>query len=302
MLDWAIQRLKIAIITVTNEESDLRKDVLTAEEWKTLEHIRDFLQNFHDATKAMEGHRATLDQVISNMDFLAKVFDDAVQEFRTHEFMRESLQSGYTKLLKYWNKTKRSPAYIAAIVLDHTVKWEYFHDWDPKWQPNMKAKLEQFWETKYRSSTGLATYTPLVLVQETDKKYYQWKNKKRDHKVRDELDQYCVDPMILAEDLDGRRVLDWWLEPKQRIQFPLLSRMAIDIYSISAVSSEAERVFSGAKHTVSDQRNSLKSETIELLECLKSWFRMGLFTEEDLHAIVGTLYENEALEAKEAVD
>ncbi len=48
--------------------------------------------------------------------------------------------------------------------------------------------------------------------------------------------------------------------------------MAIDIYSIPAMSAEPERVFSGAKLTVSDQRNGLKSETIELLECLKSWF------------------------------
>ena len=29
----------------------------------------------------------------------------------------------------------------------------------------------------------------------------------------------------------------------------------------------------------------------ELLECLKSWFRLGIFTEEDLYAIVGTMEE-----------
>ncbi len=81
--------------------------------------------------------------------------------------------------------------------------------------------------------------------------------------------------------------------------------MAIDIYSIPAMSSEAERVFSGAKHTVSDQRARLKSTTIELLECLKSWFRLGVFTEEDLHAIIGTMEEGgaEALEdLEEALD
>ncbi|MCJ1469131.1 Phospholipase C [Pseudocyphellaria aurata] len=62
--------------------------------------------------------------------------------------------------------------------------------------------------------------------------------------------------------------------------------MAVDIPSIPAMSPEPERVFPGAKLTVSDQRNSLEGETIELLECLKSWFRLGLFTEEDLHAVV----------------
>ncbi len=64
------------------------------------------------------------------------------------------------------------------------------------------------------------------------------------------------------------------------------------------MSSEPERVFSGAKHTVSDSRGSLKSETIELTEYLKSWFRLGVFTKEDLHAIVENVEEgaNEMLE------
>ena len=78
--------------------------------------------------------------------------------------------------------------------------------------------------------------------------------------------------------------------------------MAIDIHSIPAMSAEPERVFSGTKHTISDQRNSLKSETIELLECLKSWFRLGVFTEQDLHAIVVDLNKDDAMEALEAIN
>ena len=62
--------------------------------------------------------------------------------------------------------------------------------------------------------------------------------------------------------------------------------MAIDIFSIPAMSSEPERVFSGVKHTLSEQRMRCNIETIELLECLKSWFRLGIYTENDLHQIV----------------
>ena len=72
--------------------------------------------------------------------------------------------------------------------------------------------------------------------------------------------------------------------------------MAIDIYSIPAMSAELERVFSAAKRTVSDFRGGLQSETIEILECLKSWFRLAVFMKEDLHAIVGTM-EDGAMEA-----
>ena len=88
----------------------------------------------------------------------------------------------------------------------------------------------------------------------------------------------------------------------QRSRLPLLLKMVIDIYFISAMSAEPERVFSGAKYTISDQRNSLKSETIELLKCLKSWFRLGVFTEQDLYAIVVDLNEDNAMEALEAIN
>ena len=84
-------------------------------------------------------------------------------------------------------------------------------------------------------------------------------------------------------------ILDYWLK-------------SIDIHFISAMSAEPERVFSDTKHTNLDQRNILKSEIIELLKYLKSSFRLGIFTEEDLHAIVGNLAEDEAIEALKPMD
>jgi hypothetical protein len=65
--------------------------------------------------------------------------------------------------------------------------------------------------------------------------------------------------------------LQWWLEPTQRTRFPALSKMAIDVLSIPAMSAEAERLFSSAKLDVTDQRNSLSIQTLEVLQCLKSW-------------------------------
>ena len=68
---------------------------------KLLNHVRDFLQNFYDAIKATEGHEATHKEVLSIIDFLANIFEDAIVEFADHAFMLESLQTGLTKLLKY---------------------------------------------------------------------------------------------------------------------------------------------------------------------------------------------------------
>ena len=49
--------------------------------------------------------------------------------------------------------------------------------------------------------------------------------------------------------------------------------MAVDVLSVSPMSAEAERVFSGARRTihVSWERAALGSGLIERGECLKSW-------------------------------
>ena len=52
--------------------------------------------------------------------------------------------------------------------------------------------------------------------------------------------------------------------------------MAIDILSIPSMSAEVERVFSGARRTISWERMRLGSERIENNECLKSFIRIRM--------------------------
>jgi hypothetical protein len=52
--------------------------------------------------------------------------------------------------------------------------------------------------------------------------------------------------------------------------------MAINILSIPAMSTDPERVFSGARRTISWDRMLLGADTIEKGECLKSWIRSGI--------------------------
>jgi len=52
--------------------------------------------------------------------------------------------------------------------------------------------------------------------------------------------------------------------------------MAIDILSIPAMSAESERVFSGARRTITWERHRLGAEVVEQSECLKSWIRLAI--------------------------
>jgi len=51
--------------------------------------------------------------------------------------------------------------------------------------------------------------------------------------------------------------------------------MAMDLFSIPAMSSECEREFSSAANVITDGRNRLADETIEALEIQKNWLNKG---------------------------
>ena len=67
--------------------------------------------------------------------------------------------------------------------------------------------------------------------------------------------------------------------------------MALEYLSIPAMSAEPERVFNGAKITISDHRCGMGDEAINALECLKSWYRDGLISarHEEIALLEGTM-------------
>jgi hypothetical protein len=50
--------------------------------------------------------------------------------------------------------------------------------------------------------------------------------------------------------------------------------MALDMVSISAMSSDCERVFSQAKLMITGPRHRLEADIIEATQCLRMWFIM----------------------------
>jgi hypothetical protein len=47
--------------------------------------------------------------------------------------------------------------------------------------------------------------------------------------------------------------------------------MAFDILSVPAMSDEPERIFSGARRTITWDKAQMEPNTIEMRECLKHW-------------------------------
>ncbi len=84
--------------------------------------------------------------------------------------------------------------------------------------------------------------------------------------ARDEYEEYL---RISAQPCD--KPLEW--RKAHESQFPILSRMALDLFSISLMSAEYERVFSAAKLLISDKRNRMKDDIIEVCTVLRHWLK-----------------------------
>jgi hypothetical protein len=101
-------------------------------------------------------------------------------------------------------------------------------------------------------------------------------NKFNRPKSQDEYENYIAENPLRIK----ISPLEWWCEDEQRERWPRLSLMAIDILSIPAMSDEPERIFSGARRTVSWERAKLGVDTIEMLECSKNWRQNRMAIEE----------------------
>ena len=69
-------------------------------------------------------------------------------------------------------------------------------------------------------------------------------------------------------------IIQWWY--KQRQTWPTLANFAIEILSIAAMSDDVERIFSGARRTISWKRARIDIDKVEATECLDSWLPYNL--------------------------
>jgi len=90
--------------------------------------------------------------------------------------------------------------------------------------------------------------------------------------VQDEYTRYCL--LDVIEELQGG-YLQWWMI--HEAEFRRLAQFSRDIFGIPGMSAEVERLFSSAKFMIPPHRSSLKPESIEAGECIRSWVAGGLF-------------------------
>ena len=249
-------------------DDECRLDELSEDEWYLLLEVNKFLESLKQTTKALESSAVTLDKVLPAMDFILKRFEEGKIQFANHPVLSKMFNSGWAKLNKYYTMTDETPAYVAALVLNPRWKWGYVEKhWEQAWLPKSKKLLEELWEIYRPQST-----VPLLHARpKTTNEYLLFLEEQdiSEEVLDDELTHYLSQPRIKIHDPRA-----WWMESTQQNMYPNLSKLALDILSIPAMSAEPERLFSATKLTISDQRNQLGMKMIEALACLKSWYKL----------------------------
>jgi hypothetical protein len=73
------------------------------------------------------------------MDYILELFETKKVEFKDDPVLGPCINSGWSKLVKYYEKTSDSPAYVAALVLNPAYKWEYI---DKNWEQKLDTRSE----------------------------------------------------------------------------------------------------------------------------------------------------------------
>lgn len=254
-----------------------------------------------------EGQYGTLWRVLHGMNYMYEVLEKAQKEvnepgtnLERTEHYNTGINAAWMKLEKYFKLTDSSPLYVAAIILHPAWRFEYFEDkWakHPNWIKNVKKTFKSLYlkycetvstnvDSSYEfeshaeeGSRATQTNEPESTFLKIDSfdafsvDYLSRRYKKQKWKDAEslELDNYL---RMFDLRLQGTKdPLVWWKE--HQTDFPILARMAFDIFSIPAMSSEVERIFSLAKKLITDERNRLGPEIVEACETQRHWLQQN---------------------------
>jgi hypothetical protein len=211
-----------------------------------------------------------------------------------------NINNGWKKLRKYYLYLNQSPVYYAATALNPARRWAYFEDkWQheegPGWIRDAKTMVQRLWDEEYRDlilddNVSISSLPSLSSDEDGDgdgddngrlvkrARYSDWKKPRRTlhhnrrRRIGDEYAHWQANEQPTDEGIKDS--IDYWIS--KRVEYPRLSRMALDVLTVPAMSAECERLFSSVGRMVTPLRNRLDVNTMGIVQSLRSWQRARL--------------------------
>ncbi|OAA52146.1 Ribonuclease H-like protein [Cordyceps fumosorosea ARSEF 2679] len=243
---------------------------LTENDWAVLRTFDEILSDFHVVVQALQGDgqprcRASgiretfgsMTDVLEAFEFLLSKLEDAKSQIETHpepEHFGINVNLGWMKLDKYYNTLRDTPVYYAAAALHPGLRWTYFDEiWGrhhPEWVEEAKQIVQQLWSNEYSNLQITVASTadgPALKKQKTVlSSFDRYRNRHRQSNAPTAgADEYARWQASMSElDRDVADPVEYW--HLKRFEYPKLSRMALDVMTVPAMSAECERLFSAA--------------------------------------------------------
>jgi hypothetical protein len=279
---------------------------LDGQHWFELEKIELALKDFYAATLLSEGKKTSLADWFSTLDCLLREINETKDHYDTIDteddnnftwkYLQGCADAAWLKCEEYYSNqqlnwqnrfpedTDLPPAYYAAQILDPYRKWAWFRqEWvlqagkeKQMWFDNAQSAVKQLWETEYKGRYAVEMLPPPVRKERYPDPAF---DRQREHKriridapvsAADLYEQYISTDRLHDDEAGCDEAIAYWLSryDSQRD----LARFALDLFAISPMSDECERLFSSAKLTIVDRRGRLKADIIEACECLRAWY------------------------------
>lgn len=238
MIDAALTlRPQVNIYVAGNEELEHLR--LLSDDWHAIEETFHFLQPFKEATKACEGDKATLDQMLVTFDIIIAHLGASLARHADKKALSAAVTCSWYALDKYYRLTDDSPVYTAALLLHPSYRKHYLDvTWRREWIKLAVDNVRAWWSREYAhlEVDECSEAKPMEEPSFFEKQKALIKLRQR---IGDEFDAF-----IQQTPIDTANPIAWWLEDTQQRTFPRLSRMAVTMLSAPAMSAESERVFS----------------------------------------------------------
>ncbi|EXU94577.1 hAT family dimerization domain protein [Metarhizium robertsii] len=194
-----------------------------------------------------------------------------------------SINNCWSKLDEYYTLLGQSPLYPAAVILHPrwNVSW-LEANWTSReqlvWLRDAKKSVREYFELHYPAnepSDRVKTVIGKAMRQTEPSQFDQWMQSQDRHMMEedDELAAYMRQGPIRRENLNP---ILWWKDHQE--EYPRLSKFALDILAIPAMSADPERTFSVTKLTC--LRNWLGHQAITVGEVVSFGEGIGLDEEE----------------------